>query len=99
MTVIVIDLQDGFADDEVLILADGQEIFNKKGVDTDYSIGLAASVKFEVSEKQVTVEIIIPSRRLSDNIKIDGSSAPYLGVSILDNKINHQFSDEEFIYF
>lgn len=99
MTEIVIDLQDGFADDEVLILAEGQEIFNKKGINTDYSIGLAASVKFEVSEKYIALEITIPSRRLSDSIKVDVSSTSYLGVSILDNEIDYQFSDEEFIYF
>ena len=99
MSEIVIDLQDGFADDEVLILAGGQEIFNKKGVNTDYSIGLADSVKFEVTEKYIAIEVTIPSRRLSDSIKVDGSSAPYLGVSILDNEIDYQLSDEEFIYF
>lgn len=99
MSVIVIDLQDGFADDEVLILAEGQEIFNKKGVNTDYSIGLAASVKFEVSEKYLIVEVTVPSRRISDNTKVDVSATSYLGVSILDNKIDYQFSDEEFIYF
>jgi hypothetical protein len=99
MTVIVIDLQDGFADDEVLIQAEGQEIFNEKGVNTDYSIGLAASVKFEVSEKNLIVEVTVPSRRISNSIKVDVSSTSYLGVSILDNEINYQFSDEEFIYF
>ena len=99
MTVIVIDLQDGFAYDEVLILSDGQEIFNKKDVNTDYSIGLAASVKFEVSEKYAMIEVTIPSRRLSDSIKVDVSSIACIGVSILDNKIDYQFSDEGFIYF
>ena len=99
MTVIVIDLQDGFADDEVLILAEGQEIFNKKGVNTDYSIGLAASVKCEVSVKHLIVEVSVPSRRISDNTKVDVSARSYLGVSILDNKIDYQFSDEEFINF
>ena len=101
MNVIVIDLQDGFADDEVLILAEGQEIFNKKGVNTDYSIGLAESVQFEVSEKTIAVDVTVdvPSRRLSGSIKIGGYSISYLGVSILDDEIDFHTSDEGFIYF
>ena len=84
------------------LITNSDESYNrlkKKGINTDYSIGLAASVKFEVSEKYIALEITIPSRRLSDSIKVDVSSTSYLGVSILDNEIDYQFSDEEFIYF
>lgn len=99
MALLVIDLQDGFSNDTVVVQVDGQEIFHKEGVNTDYSIGRADSVEIQVPEDFVRVEITVPSRRLSDTVVLKVLPTVYLGMSILDDKIEHRISDEMFLYF
>jgi hypothetical protein len=99
MSTITIDLQEGFADDTIIIKIDGQEMLHQANLTTDYSIGLAHSAQVEVPEGQVEIDVSIPSRRLSRSIKLDVSTPVYLGVSLSENKIEHQASSEAFIYF
>lgn len=99
MASLVIDLQDGFSDDTVVIRVDGQEIFHKRGVNTDYALGRADSVKIQVPEGSVEVAVTVPSRHLSDTIVLEVSTTVYLGVSILDDGIDYRISDEMFLYF
>lgn len=99
MASLVIDLQDGFSDDTVMIQVAGQEIFHKEGVNTDYSLGRADSVEVQVPEGSVDVEVTVPSRDLLESIVLEVSTTVYLGISILDDRIDHQISDEMFLYF
>lgn len=99
MVSLVIDLQDGFADDTVVIRVEGREVYHKQAVNTDYSLGRADSVEVQVREGSVSVEIAVPSRRLSDTKVLEVSRTVYLGVSILGEKIDYRISDEMFLYF
>ncbi|MHC4617840.1 MAG: hypothetical protein ACYTEQ_08815 [Planctomycetota bacterium] len=99
MASLAIDLQDGFSDDTVVIRVDGQEIFHKQGVNTDYALGRADSVEIQIPEGSVNVEVTVPSRRLSDTIVLEVSATVYLGVSIPDDEIHFRTSDEMFLYF
>lgn len=99
MASLVIDLQEGFSDDTVVVQVDGQEIFHKEGVNTDYAIGRADSVKIQISEGSVNIEVTVPSRQLSDTIVLEVSAKIYLGVSILDDRIDFRISDEMFLYY
>jgi hypothetical protein len=99
MVSLVIDLQDGFADDTVVICVDGQEVYHEQDVNTDYSLGRADSVEIRVSQGSVSVEIAVRSRHLSDTLALEVSKTVYLGVSILDDKIDYRISDEMFRYF
>jgi hypothetical protein len=99
MASLVIDLQDGFSDDTVVIRVDGRETFHKQSVSTDYSLGRADSVEIQVSEGRVKVEVAVPSRRLSDAILLDVSTTVYLGVSIPDGEVGFRISNEMFLYF
>ena len=47
----------------------------------------------------VNVEVTVPSRHLSDTIVLEVSTTVYLGVSILDDRIDYRISDEMFLYF
>ncbi|MCG8603684.1 hypothetical protein MJD09_01610 [bacterium] len=94
-----IDFQDGFSDDTVVVRVDGQVIFQKKGVNTDYSLGRADSVEIRVKEGTVNVDVHVPSRNLSDTAALEVSTKVYLGVSINDDKISFRISDEMFLYF
>ena len=99
MTSLVIDLQAGYSEDEVSIQIDGEEKYHNKAVNTDYSIGLADSVELDVIVGTVTVKISVPSRKLSESIKLDVSKPVFLGVSISGNRVETQISDEMFVYF
>ncbi len=96
---LVIDLQEGFSDDIVVVQVDSREIFYKKDVNTDYSIGLADSLKIHIHKNTVTIEVTVPSKQLSDTIGLDTSTKVYLGVSIIDDRIYFKISDERFTYF
>ena len=96
---LVIDLQDGFADDTVAISVEGQEILNRDQVTTNYAIGRADSVQTDVAPGPIRVEIRIPTRHLTDQITLDLSTATYLGVSLAGDKISVRISGEMFLYF
>ncbi len=99
MIPLVIDIQDGFLEDTVAIKVDNEEIFYKKDVNTDYSLGRADSVEVQVSECTINVVITVLSRYISCVISIKFSANIYLGVSIVDNKIDFKISDEMFLYY
>ncbi len=99
MSMLEIDLQEGFADDAVQITADGQEVFNQKGVSTDYSIGLAKKLRCELPEKRVTIEVTVSSRKLSASTEVDTGATKHLGVSLGEGEIVFQPQSKGFIYF
>ncbi len=99
MISLLIDLQDGFSDDIVVIKVDNQEIFHKKGVNTDYSLGRADSVETEVCKGSVDVAVTVPSKSLSDTVVLDVAAKVYLGLSIIDGRIVFRISYEIFTYF
>lgn len=99
MASLVIDLQDGFADDTVVIRVDAQEIFHQQGVNTDYALGRADSVEIQVPEGSVDVEVTVPSRHVSGTIVLEVLAPVYLAVSISDNSVHYRVSDEMFLYF
>ena len=96
---ISIDLQEGFSDDIVVVQVNGQEIFNKKGVKTDYSSGLADLIKIPISESSVEVAVAVPPKSLSDKVVIEATADVYLGVSIIEDRIVFKISDEMYEYF
>lgn len=98
MATLVLDLQDGFADDTVTIHIDGKEKYHKVSVSTDYALGLADSVKIQVPSGSAQIQITVLSRHISELVELMVSETVYIGVSILEDRIHHQFSDERFIY-
>ena len=96
---LTIDLQEGFANDTVIITVEGREILHQTDLTTDYSIGLAHSMQVEVAEGQFQLDVSVPSRQLSRTISLDISTPVYLGLSLSESAIEYQASDEPFIYF
>lgn len=99
MALVVIDLQEGFSDDTVVIQVNGREAFHKLNVETDYAIGRADSVAIQVPEGPVRIEVRVPSKGLSDSQVLEAAEKVYVGVSIVQGKINFRLSHEEFLYF
>ncbi len=99
MVPLIIDLQDGFSNDTVIIQINDEEVFRKKGVSTDYALGRADSVTIHLSPGSVNVKVIITTRNLSKNFTLELSKKTYLGISINKETIDHRISDEMFLYF
>jgi hypothetical protein len=93
-----LDLQDGFADDLVVVRVNGIEVFRKEGVTTKLLLGYADSFQVRVPEGSVDVEVVVPSRNLSRTVSIRISQKSYLGVSIQDGKIEYLERNEPFPY-
>jgi hypothetical protein len=99
MISLVIDLQDGFSNDTVIVKVNDQEVFRKRNVNTDYALGRADSVEIPIHQGQVVVEVDVPSRRLSDTLVLESTNTVYLGISIVEDRIDFRISDKRFLYF
>ena len=98
MTAFRIALQDGFEGDTVVVKVNGKEVFKQENVKTKRQIGKAASVEVEVEEGSANVEISLPLKNLSETIAVKVSGEVYLGVSVVENKVEHKVSSEPFRY-
>lgn len=99
MTGLIIDLQNGFENDEVIVRAAGRELLKKTHVKTNLAISLAESCPVEVGEGPVSVEVLVPSRNLRGAVEIDPARTPYLGVSIREGELELKPSESLFFYF
>lgn len=98
MVSLVVDLQDGFAGDLVVVRVNGREVFRKEGVQTKLLLGYADSFEIQVPEGTVNVEVTLPLKNLSKTIVLQVSTKVYLGLSIHDSRIEHVISHQPFGY-
>jgi hypothetical protein len=54
---VVLELGEGFKDDEVTVLLDGQEIWHRRGVTTNWSVGIAEVVPLPPSTTTSRLEV------------------------------------------
>ena len=93
MTQVTVSLEDGFAQDYVLIRVDGTTAFEGTDVTTRMQTGLAAAVQVEASDTS-SLEVELPDRGLFAATDIDGSSTPYVRVSIVDGDVAVSATDQ-----
>lgn len=98
MSSLFIDLQDGFSHDTVIVKVNDREVFHKDNVKTDYALGRADSVEISIHQDQVVV-VDVPSRHLSDTLALESTHTIYLGISIIEDRIDFRISDKRFLYF
>lgn len=94
MVKLTIDLQAGFTNDTVIIQANNQEVFRKENVQTQLLLGYADSLEVEVPEGAVRIEIVMPSRNLSETIELQAASDTFLAVSVQEQRIIYRVSNE-----
>jgi hypothetical protein len=99
MVNLVIDLQEGFKDDTVVILVNDQEVFQKQGLSTDYSIGFADRAECQGPPGKRTVEVRLPQKNLTARVEVDVQDTKYLGVEVQEGRIEFTKSDDIFLYF
>jgi len=99
MPVLRVNLQEGFANDTVVVRVNGQEVFNKTSVKTRPQIGLANAFEVDVPEGSVDIQIALPLKNVSESFELQVSNPIHLGVSIThEGRITHQISQEPFGY-
>lgn len=96
--VLHIALQDGFDDEPVAVLVDGEEVYRREDVRTDYRIGLADSFEIPLPAAPVTVTVRLPARSLTDAITLDAGATTYVGVSCQDGTLLFRTSKQPFGY-
>jgi hypothetical protein len=53
---LAVEMGDGFTDDDVVVLIDGQDVWRRTGVTTNYSVGIAAMARVDAAAG-ATVEV------------------------------------------
>ncbi len=87
MVLLKIDLQDGFADETVVIDVAGKEVFRKGNIKTNYAIGLAESITVELPKGELHVTVSLPERNISNFYSGEISEPVYLGISLSSDGI------------
>ena len=93
-----LDLQEGFANDAVEILVNGNIVLQTEGVTTKRMLGLALSSEIEVPDGTLDIEIRVPTKNLSHTISVESSTTPNLGISIHNGQIKIITSERRFGY-
>jgi hypothetical protein len=99
LAILTIDLQDGYDNDEVVILINGEERYRNGSLRTDYAIGLAQSIQLGVPEGALQLRVNIPTRKLIADRPLDIAADVFVGVSLLNDAISFRVSEERFSYF
>ena len=93
-----IDLQEGFSNDTVEILVNGNVVLQKEGVTTKRMLGLALSSEIDVPDGTLDIEIKVPTKTLSKSTSVETSNTPNLGISIHNGEIKIITSETHFGY-
>ncbi len=96
---LVVDLQEGFTTDTVVVEIDGQVMFYHYDVTTDYALGRADSFTTLGRDNPIYVKVTVPTRDLINTIEFEIRTTPFLGISIIENKIAFRVSEHRFQYF
>lgn len=98
MVTLSIDFQDGFANDTVVLHVNGDEVFRKEDVSTNLLLGKADALETVVKTGQIVIEINIQTRDIAMTIPLEISADTYLGISVVNGRIEYVVSDEPFGY-
>ncbi|MEP6760363.1 MAG: hypothetical protein ABJA93_03255 [Sporichthyaceae bacterium] len=93
MAQVTVSLEDGFAQDHVVIRVDGFTAFEGTEVTTRLQTGLAAAVPVQTSDAS-SLEVTLPDRGLTRAIDLDGSRTPFVRASIVDGDLDVSTTDQ-----
>ena len=91
-----VSLHDGFEDDAVRILLDGNEVFADDHVSTRHEISRAGGFAVPLKEDRASaLTVLIPGRRIEETIALDPSTR-FVALSLRDGELTLRFSDQPF---
>jgi hypothetical protein len=94
MALLHIALQEGFMGDDIVVRVQGEEVFRKEDVTTRPQIGYADSFDVEAEGEEVQVEVLLPLKKLSETIMVQVPPTEYVGVSIIEGRIDYRTKRE-----
>lgn len=97
MSVVRIDLQEGFQGDLVSVRVDGREVYRNANVRTSLLTGLADSIEIPLGGDAI-LEVDLPGRRISGRYPLKASAPAFVGVIVEAGQIQFRFSHESFGY-
>lgn len=96
---VVIDLQEGFENDEVEIFDNEKRVFKAENVKTRTQIGLASSTEVDLAGKKASLRVEVPSRNIDERRDVEVSDNLHIAISISDgNKLNWKVQNSPFFY-
>ena len=95
MPTLTIDLQDGFAGDEVIVRLNGREVSRLTDVRTKRTLGLAKSLEVTAPDGPVTLEIEIPAKQARGTTEV---REPHVGVSLRGSDVRFIANEKPFGY-
>jgi hypothetical protein len=100
MAQLEIALHGGFADDEVIVQADGREVYRRDGVTTRMQIGLADSFAVDLSERlgDAPVRIAVTVRGIEASASVQPEETPFVAVSVRGGTVTIEPSATPFGY-
>lgn len=99
MTLLHIALQEGFVKDSVILSINGEKVFEKSHIQSQWPIGYAGEVELHIAEGPTTIEVIILSRTESKSISLNIWKTTYLGLSLTARDlITYKVSHSPFEY-
>jgi len=96
--VLHIALQDGFADDTVVVGINGEEVFRKDDVATDPRISVADSYEMPMQDGPIKIEVDLPKKDIQGFLTIQFTGSAYVAVSIEEGSIRYKVSDRPYGY-
>ena len=98
MPLLHIAFQEGFEGDTVVVRIAGREVFRKDNVKTSAQVRYATSFDTNSYEGPVSIDIVLPSKNLSETVQLQLMVATFVGVSIQEGKITYRISTQPFRY-
>ena len=98
MPTLHVALQEGFAQDRVVVKVNGAEVANRPEVTTRNQIGFAEAIELDVSAGATTIEVDVPARQLIGSVQVELEGETYVGVSIVDGCLELRAQREAFGY-
>lgn len=94
MPTLQLDLREGFDGELVTVRVAGREVYRKSGVRTNYSVGIADRIHFDIPAGPVEVEVALPDRGVRRIVTHHPGNPATLAFSLEpDGKLTHQEID------
>ena len=93
MAEVTVSLEDGFAQDHVVVRVDGATAYEGTDVTTRTQTGLAAAVRVQTADS-CRLEVALPGRGVSGQLDLDAAHTPYVRVSLVNDEVDLVSTDQ-----
>ena len=98
MSKVMLDLQEGFTNEKVVIRLNRAVVFTSAAVTTKLLLGYAEQISIPSPRKASVLEISLPNHQIKYQIPVKANEDTYIGVSFVDGRLIHFLSAKPFGY-